>query len=310
MYIIRDFFDVPAQLRGGVVAIGNFDGLHLGHMAVIDQMKQIAKATNGPTAIMTFEPHPRRYFNPNKQRSRVIPFHHKVRLLKAVGIDLVLAQRFNQSFSQLPAHDFVERVLIGALGARHVVTGDDFIFGYKRSGNVELLHDYANQGAFGYTAIEAVGEGQNGYSSSIIRQHIAAGEVGRAAAILGRPYDWIGRVVHGDKRGRTIGFPTANMVPVPVLLPQFGVYAVRAQLYDVPNAPMMPGVANLGTRPTVDGECPLLEVHLFDNEIDLYSKRLRVEFTSFIRPEQRFEGIDALQAQITQDCQNARKLLA
>ncbi|MCI5048907.1 MAG: bifunctional riboflavin kinase/FAD synthetase [Rickettsiales bacterium] len=308
MLIYRDYKHVPAMDRGVSLAIGNFDGVHLGHKAVITNMLQHAKEHNLCPAVMTFEPHPRQFFSPQKDPLRLFPFNEKARLLAQTGVEICLAQRFNESFSSIPGDAFMQEVLIDALNVKHVVTGEDFLFGYKRSGNAEKLRNFSKEsGAFTYQPIAPVGE-EATYSSSLIRHCVSHGQMQEAAAILGRPYSWEALVIHGDQRGRTIGFPTANLKPGRRLPPKYGVYAVRvtpetsAQPYD--------GIANFGERPTVGGEEALLEVHLFDTELDLYGKHLHVEFIGFIREEQKFEGLDALQNQITQDIKQAKRLLA
>jgi len=310
MRIYRDYRLAAPDATGAVLAIGNFDGIHLGHQAIVAAACAQAELLGVRPALMTFEPHPRRYFQPEKQTLRLMPFHDKVRLLGEYGIECLIAQRFNAAFASLDAAAFIREVLIDGLGVSHVVTGEDFVFGRARSGDAGTLQQAAQDtGAFGYTALSLVGDAaQARYSSSAARGAIAHGEMEEAARILGRPYGWSSRVVHGDQRGRGLGFPTANLLPPPVLLPPVGVYAVRVQLDSAPEH--MNGVANLGYRPTVGGTHLRLEIHLFDREMDLYSKRLRVEFWKFIRPEQTFEGTAALQQQITRDCQEARTVLS
>lgn len=297
--VIRDIRQLSPQDRGAAIAIGNFDGLHRGHQAVIAAMKRHADAYGLPPAIMTFEPHPRCYFRPDAPCDRLMTIADKLARLAELGVERAYVLRFNPALAQLPAQRFIDEVLVGALNVRHVVTGADFIFGHQRGGDSALL---ASQSArFSYEAVAPVGEAAQKFSSSDVRAAIRDGDMPRAAAILGHPYRWERQVVHGDARGRTIGFPTANIVPPPVLLPRTGVYAV----WVTHRGERMAGVANLGTKPTVAGTRMGLEVHLPDRKIHLYGERLCVEFHSFIRPEQRFAGVDALKQQITKDCQTA-----
>lgn len=308
MQIIRDHRHITDNVQGSAIAIGNFDGLHQGHKAVIGSMLDWANTHKTPKAIMTFEPHPRRFFHPENEIFRLMPFHQKMRIFQQMGIDTVFAFRFNQCFSSLNAQEFIDEVLVKNMAVRHVVTGQDFIFGAKRSGNASTLYDASHHHQhFTYEAISPQGEEGMTYSSSRIRQLIETGHMEDAAEILGRPYQWMGQVIHGDKRGSTIGFPTANIVPPPTLMPALGVYAVRVQLPDTQG--FVDGVANLGVRPTFGEDKLLLEVHLFDQDIDLYGKRLKVDFIAHIRAEQKMEGLDALKNQITQDCIQAREIL-
>lgn len=303
MKLIHTLSYWPKPAHGNVMALGNFDGMHKGHQAVIGRARDIARAQNRPLAIMTFEPHPRRYFKPDLPILRIVPFAEKARLLRAAGVDYLYVARFNQAFSQLSAERFMRHILCEGLQVAHVVTGHNFAFGHNRSGTVQTLREAAQQGNFAYTEVEAVADGEV-YSSTSIRKALREGQVNAAAAILGRPYSIHGVIIHGDKRGRSIGFPTANIRPSPLYLPRFGVYAVRLAVDDAEYE----AVANLGLRPTVDGTHCLLEVHALDATFDGYGKHARVEFVQFIRPEQKFSGIDALVAQITQDCKAAKSI--
>lgn len=307
MQLYRHYRDWPAHWQHGVVAIGNFDGLHLGHQAVIAQLMRAADAADAPPIILCFEPHPRRFFQPGSPRLRLMRLAEKVRQLEKMGVQAMLVQRFNRAFSELSAEAFIREVLVAAMQARIVMTGEDFMFGHRRTGNAQLLAQYAEQtGAFRYHPVAPVGNtGEGKYSSSKVREHLRQGEIALAAAMLGRPYRLCGRVIHGDQRGRTIGFPTANILPPPVLLPRLGVYAVRGEYCGKPLA----GVANLGCRPTVKGERIQLEVHWFDFNADLYGETLCVELVAHLRDEQRFDNLEVLKAQIAQDVQAARELL-
>jgi riboflavin kinase/FMN adenylyltransferase len=310
MRIYRHFETLPAEARGAAIAIGNFDGVHRGHQAVIGEAGRIARAAKLPWAVLTFEPHPRRVFQPDLPPFRLTPFRTKARVLEGLGVDAMIVQRFNRAFSQRPAEDFVREVLVKGFGARHIVAGYDFVFGYKRGGNCELLLTMGKQLGFGFTAVSAVDDGTGAvYSSTRIREYLAAGDVKGAAAVLGRPFEIEGRVAHGDKRGRTIGFPTLNLHLGTVARPALGVYAVRIGRLVEGRAEWIDGVANIGLRPTFGGDDIVLEAHAFDFEGDLYSQLISVALIEYIREEKKFDGLAALQAQIAADCLTARSIL-
>lgn len=306
MRIIRDVSRWPEEAHGAVMALGNFDGMHRGHQAVIAEARTIAEREGRPLSIMTFEPHPRRFFKPELPVLRIAPFSDKARLLRDAGVRYLYVARFNRAFSELSADEFIRDVLLDGLNVAHVVTGHNFAFGYQRGGNVPYLRAQSQELGFGYTQVEAVmpDTGEHAYSSTAIRHALERGDVEEAAHLLGRPYAMRGHVIHGDKRGRSIGFPTANIRPAPLFLPRHGVYAVRLHA----GGEVYPAVANLGLRPTVDGSRRLLEVYALDMQKDLYGLEAQVEFVKFIRPERRFSGIDALKAQIAQDVQAARAI--
>ncbi|MGB0670431.1 MAG: bifunctional riboflavin kinase/FAD synthetase [Rhodospirillales bacterium] len=318
MRIFRHRDDLKAagdSLRGGAVAIGNFDGVHLGHRKVIGEAGQIAKAQGIPWSVLTFEPHPRSLFQADAKPFRLTPFRTKARLIEEMGVEVLMVQAFDRDFSQLSAEAFVEQVLVDGLNARHVVAGYDFYFGKGRSGNCDtLLHQGRDRG-FGFTAVSAQGDGEV-YSSSRVRACLTNGDVRQATAVLGRPFEFAGRVTHGDKRGRTIGFPTANLALGSYLRPKNGVYAIRAALDETEGGSRlaedawMAGVANLGHRPTFPSEDVILEVHLFDRSLDLYDRHLRVELIDYIREERKFDGLDALKAQIAADCEAACRIFS
>lgn len=295
MFVSRDPFLLPPGLRGATLALGNFDGIHPGHQAVISA----AKAAGNKTILVTFEPHPRQLFRPDQPPFRLTPPGPKLRALQAQGIDGVVALRFNRALAAMSAQDFIDTILVRALGAAHVVVGEDFCFGQGRLGSLATLQA---DGRFRVTGVPAIATDGIIFSSTEIRNLLTAGEPEKAARLLGHPFTIEGHVRHGDKRGRTIGFPTANIGLGSYLRPKFGVYAVRV-------AGIGKGVANLGRRPTFNGFDDRLEVHLFDFTGDLYGKRLAVELASFIRPEQRFDGIEALKAQIALDAAEARRRL-
>lgn len=308
MRIVRHWQSTPADARGAVVAIGNFDGVHLGHRAVIEEGRRIARALGAPLAVLTFEPHPRQVLAAPAEPFRLTPFRVKARQLDALGVDFLYVARFDRAFAAREPASFVADVVAAGIGARHVVVGHDFAFGRRRAGTVALLTEVGGSLGVGVTIIEAAGTGTTIHSASRARRLLADGEVAALPEVLGRYWEIDGHVIAGDRRGRTIGFPTANLRCAGILHPARGVYALWAQ----PDGDehWYPAVANLGRRPTFDKTEDLLEVHIFDYAADLYGKRLRAAFADRVRPERRFDGIDALKAQIADDCETARAILA
>jgi riboflavin kinase/FMN adenylyltransferase len=304
--VFEEWQGIPAPWKGGAVALGNFDGVHRGHQALIALTVERAQALDAPVLALTFEPHPRRFFVPDTGPFRLTLPPAKVRLLEEQGVQAVLAQRFDRAFAGLSADAFVHEVLLKGLVARHVVCGYDFTFGARRGGNVEKLRKFGRERGFGVTILDPVMREGEIYSSTSIREALRAGWASEAAELLGRPWEIEGVVEQGDKRGRTIGFPTANVALGEHLRPRFGVYAVRALV----DGTWRDGVANLGRRPTVGKLQENFEVHLFDFSGDLYGKTLRVALIDFIRPEMKFAGLDQLKAQIAADAQAARSVLA
>ncbi|MCC7048844.1 MAG: bifunctional riboflavin kinase/FAD synthetase [Alphaproteobacteria bacterium] len=313
MRIFRNVRRLPGTAAGAVAAVGNFDGVHLGHRVVIDGARRLAAAKGAPSAVLTFEPHPRRLFRPEDPPFRLTPFRVKAQILAGLGIDLMLAPRFNRRFAAITAEDFVAGVLAGQFALSRVVCGADFVFGKGRAGDVSLLQRLGPQHGIAVTVIDPVGDEDTVYSSTNIRELLAAGDPRGAARLMGRPFEVVGRVRRGAEIGRKLGFPTANVDHRGYLVPATGVYAVRAAI-DVPGQAQargwIDGVANFGRRPTVDGVKLLLEVHLFDFAGELYGHRLRVRFVEHLRPERRFDGLDALKAQIAEDARQARRILA
>lgn len=304
--VFDDWQTVPAPWRGGVVALGNFDGVHKGHQALLEVAGEKAKALDVPLVALTFEPHPRRFFVPDTGPFRLTLPPAKVRLLEEQGVEAVLSQRFDAAFAAISADAFIDDVLLRGLGARHVVCGYDFTFGARRTGNVEMLRERGTSRGFGATVLDPVMREGEIYSSTRIREALRAGWASEASELLGRHWEIEGVVEEGDKRGRTIGFPTANVALGEHLRPRFGVYAVRA----LGDETWRNGVANLGRRPTFGKLQENFEVHLFDFDGDLYGKTLRVALVDFIRPEMKFSGLDQLKAQIAADGQAARTVLA
>ncbi len=305
MHLIRHLPDAaPAPTA---VAIGNFDGLHRGHMAVIGAMREAATAKGLVPSVLTFEPHPRRFFKPDAPVFRLARLRDKLAGLREAGVKQVVMPRFDSEFAQLSAHDFLDQVLAKQLGAKVVVTGENFAFGHQRGGDVAMLKAWGKKHNIEIITISPVRIDGDICSSSAIRAAIAAGDVAKATKLLGHGYKISGRIVHGDARGREIGFPTANVfLPPQLLLPAHGVYAVRATLDGAP----LGGVANLGIRPTVAVDnLPSFEVHLFDMRQEIYGKILHVQLVDKLRGEMKFSGVDSLAAQIKKDCEMARDVL-
>jgi riboflavin kinase/FMN adenylyltransferase len=319
MRVFRHSADLPPAAQGSVVAIGNFDGVHRGHQAVIGEAVRRAKAAGRPSAVLTFEPHPRRFFRPETPPFLPTRLRTKARVLAALDVDNLVVLRFNAALAGLTAEAFIDRILVDGLRATQVIIGYDFVFGQGRRGNPDLLRDrLATKGiatmvmppvAAPHAEPDGDSEGLI-YSSTGVRDALRAGDPRAAARLLGRPFEIEGRVRRGDARGRLLGFPTANIWLGDYLRPALGVYAVRARLDDGATQAPLTGVANLGLRPTFGGTEPRLEVHLFDYAGDLYGRRLRVELIEFVRPERKFDGIEALKAQIAADAQAARAALA
>lgn len=311
MRLFRHFEQVPQDCRGGVVAIGNFDGVHRGHRALIGEAGRQARRLSAPLAVLTFEPHPRQVFLPDGPPFRITPFRSKARQMAVLGVDILMALRFSPALQSKEARDFVADVLRDGLGARHVVVGYDFAFGRRRSGNAELLRTLGPEMGFEASVLEAVTHGDDVCSSSIIRVDLESGRVRRAADLMAHWWEVEGRVRGGHRRGRTIGFPTANLSLHPAALrPALGVYAVHFGLDRDGRTEWHKGVANLGQRPTFDGVGINLEVHVFDFDEDIYGHHARVAFVEHLRPERKFSGLDEIKAQIARDSDQAREVLA
>lgn len=306
---IYDSLDpVPARSRGCVLALGSFDGFHRGHQNVVGRAAQIADAMHAPLAVMVTEPHPRMVFQPNTPPFLLTPLATKAKLLADFGVDHLCALPFSRGLASMCAADFVLDILIKQIGAIHLVFGYDYRFGQKRGGGADVLSWMGHYEGFGTTQLEPIGVGVEGsagetYSSTLVRDAIREGMVRRAASLLGHWWSVEAQVHMGDQRGRTIGFPTANMDIEDYIKPRFGVYAVRVHLPKTRES--FVGVANVGKRPTFDKEDVKLEVHIFDFDRDIYGETLQVDFVSFIRGEHKFDGIDALKAQIAKDCDTA-----
>ena len=293
-----------------VVTIGNFDGVHLGHQAILRELQAASKRLHAPSCVVTFEPHPREFFSPHAAPTRLTSLREKCELLEQHGVARAQICRFDRSFARLSAEEFIERVLVRGLGARWVMIGEDFRFGAKRGGDLMSLKVAGRKAGFEVhampTVVTAVAETMaTRVSSSGLREILSAGDVERAQTLLGRPYSVSGRVVHGDKLGRTLGFPTANVQMRHNRPPLTGIYAVRvAGLGTVP----LEAVASMGVRPTVThaGEMRL-EVFIFDFSDDIYGRHVRIDFIKKLRDEEKYRDLDTLKRQIAQDCAEARR---
>jgi len=299
------FRGIPERAEHGcVLSIGNFDGVHRGHQALLAQLRAKSEAPGLPAAVLTFEPHPREYFAHEDRPRRLTSLREKILLLKDQGVDRLYIGRFNQKLAGLTAEAFIEDVLVHGLGVRHLLIGDDFCFGKGRKGNFAMLQAAGDKIGFGVESMHTFRHEDERVSSSAVRAALAEGDMPHAARLLGRPYSISGRVMHGDKIGRTIGFPTANIQLKHRSPPLMGIYTVSVDgLADHP----WPGVASVGVRPTInDAGRPTLEVHLFDWNTDCYDAHLRVNFLRKQRDEERYDSLDALTAQIARDAEEAR----
>ena len=297
----------PDALRGAIIALGNFDGFHLGHQAVAGEAIAWARAEGRPAIIATFDPHPVRFFKPDAAPFRLTTLDQRQELFAAAGADAMLVFAFDAELASTTAEDFMAKLMVERLGAVGVVTGEDFTFGKARGGNIELLKARGAELGLSSRAVGAVMLDGEVVSSSRIREALKAGDCETATRLLTRPFAIRGVVQHGDKVGRTIGFPTANLPLGNYLRPHYGIYAVSAQLAD---GTRLHGAANLGIRPSFDPPKELLEPHFFDWSGDLYGQEIEVAFHHFLRPEAKFDSLDALTRQMLVDCDQARKLLA
>ncbi len=307
MELIRSLHNLREHHQKCVATIGNFDGLHLGHQAIISQLKEIANKYNLPTVIIIFEPQPQEYFSPENAPARLTRLREKVEELSRLGIDRLVCLKFNEDLANLSAREFVELLLIEGLDIRHLVVGDDFRFGKNRQGDYATLEKMADE--FGYELEHTntcLYEGER-ISSSRIRQALANDDLHLASQLLGRGYAISGRVVHGDERGRELGFPTANMELHRLHSPVAGVYVTYVHGLD---DKAHPAVTSIGTRPMFDGEGMRLETHILDFDEILYAKHIRVEFLQKLRAEKNYSDIDALKKAIETDIENARQYFA
>jgi riboflavin kinase / FMN adenylyltransferase len=298
---------VPEALRGGIVALGNFDGFHSGHQAVVGRAVARARAEGRPALVATFDPHPVRFFKPELPPFRLTTLGQRERLFAGAGADGMLVYRFDAELASVTAPDFVADYLASRAGVAGVVTGEDFTFGKGRGGNVEVLKLLGQANRLSVDAVAPVDDDDEPVSSSRIRDALVAGDCETAARLLTRPFAIEGAVVHGDRMGHQLGYPTANIPLDRYQRPRFGVYAVHARLAD---GRTLAGVANLGNRPMFDPPKELLEPHFFDFDEEIYGETVEVDLLSFLRDEEKFESLDALKAQIARDCDVARARLA
>ena len=307
MRLIRGLHNLRDRDRGCVATIGNFDGVHLGHRTVFQRLLERGRALALPAAVITFEPQPMEFFNPDGAPARLTRLREKVAAIADNGIERIMLLEFGPRLAAMEARCFVDRLLVQGLGVRFLLVGDDFRFGHHREGDFALLRSVGAEQGFAVENLHTIKHADERVSSTRIREALARGDLEQARHLLGRPYRICGRVAHGDKRGRTIGFPTANIHLHRRVSPLTGVYAVSVG--GVGDAPL-PAVANVGKRPTVGGIEPRLEVHLFDFDGDLYGAHLQVEFRLKLRDEQRFESFAALKQQIARDAAAARRYLS
>lgn len=306
---MRVFLGVPEQaMSPTVLTIGNFDGVHLGHQAMLRQLRARADALGVPAAVLTFEPHPREVFAPDQAPARLTSLREKLALLEACGVDQTYLFRFDRKQASMSAEHFVERVLVAGLGVKHVIVGDDFRFGQGRKGDLALLQAYGAKYGFAAEALNTVEQQGLRVSSSAVREALDRSDLEQAAVLLGRPYAIAGRVVHGDKIGRTLGYPTANVQLKRKRVPMKGVYAVTVSGLD---KRQLPGAASIGVRPTVgQGLRPVLEVYLLDFDQDVYGAHVTVHFQHRLRDEVKFDSFDALKRQIALDVQATQDYFA
>ncbi len=306
--IVTDWRDLPDRLRGAAVAIGAFDGVHRGHQAVIAEARAAADRLEVPLAVVSFDPHPRRWFQPEAAPFRLMTPGQMARALAPLGVDRLYLLPFDAGMAALTDEAFARQVLSDGLWIAHAAVGFDFTYGKGRTGSAEGLRRQGEALGFGVTVVDRIDDSDGlKLSSSGVREALKAGDMPRAAAILGRPFAIEGEVVHGDKRGRTIGVPTANVSMADYMRPALGVYATRTRL---PDGRVVDGVANLGVRPMFEIDQPLLEVWLFDFDDDLYGQTVETDLVAFLRGEMVFDGLDALKVQIDADAAAARMALA
>lgn len=303
MELIRGLHNLRPAHRGCAVTIGSFDGVHLGHQAVLGQLAARAAELDLPVTLVTFEPQPREYFSPEDTPPRLTRFREKLEALPQCGVQRVLALSFNDYLAGLTAGEFIQAILLDGLDVKHLVVGDDFRFGKARTGDFALLQQTGARHGFPVVNMESYSVAGRRVSSTRVREALRRGDLALAETLLGRPYGMCGRVAHGDKRGRTIGFPTANIHLHRAASPVDGVFAV--EMSGIDGGPIA-GVANVGSRPTVDGTRSLLEVHLFDFDRDIYGAHVAVSFLKKLRDERRFESFAELQQQIRLDAAQAR----
>jgi riboflavin kinase / FMN adenylyltransferase len=306
MDLVRGLHNLTLRHRGCVATIGNYDGVHRGHQHIIAALRERASALGLPAVVVTFEPTPREYFEGAAAPSRLTRLREKLAALESCGVDRVVVLRFDDRMRSMAAAEFVDRLLVDGLGVRHLVVGHDFHFARRREGTIETLRTAGQVHGFTVEEVDQFLVDGERVSSSLVREALNRGDLGRATRLLGRPYRMAGRVRLGKRLGRQLGYPTANLALQRKVVPLWGIFAVRVSGAGLSDHP---AVASLGTRPTVDGTEPLLEVHLFDWDGDLYGRHLDVDFIARLRDEQKFESLDALVAQMHRDAAAARSVL-
>jgi riboflavin kinase/FMN adenylyltransferase len=305
MQLIRGLYNLKPEHKNCVVTIGNFDGMHLGHKVLIDRLTTAAKKLHVPSMVITFEPQPNEYFLHGKTPARLTKFREKLLALQQLGVNRILVLRFDTKLAAMTAEDFVKKILVDALNCKFLIVGDDFRFGKDRKGDYTLLNQMAEQYSFILEQLTTFAIAEDRVSSTRIRKALEAGDLVLTEKLLGRPFCLSGRVAHGDKRGRIIGFPTANIFLHRKAVPILGVYAVK--IYGLrPNNHALFGVANVGNRPTVDGTRSLLEVHIFDFAETIYGRHVTVEFVHKLRDEKKYASFELLKEQIFRDATDAR----
>ncbi|MFO1376861.1 MAG: bifunctional riboflavin kinase/FAD synthetase [Steroidobacteraceae bacterium] len=307
MELIRGLANLRPRHHGSVITIGSFDGLHRGHQAVIGRLRALAERHGEPSVVMTFEPTPKEFFEPRQAPPRLMRLREKAEALAALGVDRFVVIHFNAAVSRMPAAEFANGVLHHGLGARHIVIGEGFRFGSRRAGTAAMLREIGAAQGFTVEEVAPVEFDGERVSSTAIRAALARNDFSGAARLLGRPYRISGRVIEGQRLGRTLGFATANLRLYRRASPVAGIFAVR--VHGVASG-VVEGVASLGTRPTVNGIEPLLETHVFDYAGDLYGRYIGVEFVAKIRDEEKFPDLDSLVVQMHDDARKARSLLA
>jgi riboflavin kinase/FMN adenylyltransferase len=313
MRVIHASSEIPTPFENGVLTVGNFDGLHVGHRSIMQIVTSRAKECGGPSVVYTFEPHPRRVLQPDRSPRLLTTLEQKLELFESAGLDVAVIEPFTLAFARLPAENFVRDVLYRRIGPREVYVGYDFRYGRDREGSMRTLTELGPHLGFSVTIIPEVTVGGRDVNSTRIRELLSKGHVEEAAELLARPYSVRGRVVEGDRRGRTLGFPTLNLAPENEILPGSGVYAGHARFLDEPGVPgrPLPAVTNVGRRPTFKPEDPqLAEAHLIDADVEAYGRRIELSFEHHLRDEQRFDGVEALRSQIARDVEQAREWLA
>ncbi|GFE84633.1 riboflavin biosynthesis protein [Steroidobacter agaridevorans] len=306
MELIRGLYNLRAGQRGCVLTIGAFDGIHVGHQEMIRVLRERAAQHGLPAALMSFEPTPREFFAKGTPPARLTRFREKFEALERYGVDRFVCLRFNERMRRLGREEFVNEVLVKALGVRHIVVGHDFRFGRDNQGDIACLRSLGAAAGFEVTEVPPFEIDGERVSSSGIREALAVGDMAKAAKLLGRPYRMTGKVIHGEKLGRKLGFPTANLRLHRRATPLAGIFAIRVTGAGLKDAP---GVASLGTRPAVNGKELLLEAHVFDFEGDLYRQHVHVDFVAYLRAERWFADMDALIEQMNRDAAQARQIL-